>query len=245
MHRLAALLLCCSLVVIAAVTAAPAPFPRMSRGPILGITGWDRPVDPAGDCSFDRQGDRLTITIPGPGHTLDVEAGRLNAPRMLRDVDGDFAVQVRVAAVRDSGMAAERLRAGLLVTDGKSFVRLQRLLDRNAVSTQIDEPVSGHHEMAFSMSTRKNLAYLRLERRGDHFLLLCSHDGRQWRVTIDPFKLTWPHSVKMARKVKVGVLAEATGNGRISAIFDQFHLTPPPKRSPAGLIDPLFDGLDG
>jgi hypothetical protein len=51
MNRYAAMLLCA--VVPAAVLAAPAPAPRTS-GP--WFDGWDKPVDPLGDCRFERKG---------------------------------------------------------------------------------------------------------------------------------------------------------------------------------------------
>ena len=64
MHRRAALLLSCALAAVV-VTAAPAPVARP------WFAGWGRPVDPAGDCQFDRQGDKLTIHVPGGGHGLE------------------------------------------------------------------------------------------------------------------------------------------------------------------------------
>ncbi|MFO0845376.1 MAG: hypothetical protein U0797_23835 [Gemmataceae bacterium] len=109
MCRTAVLLCCCSLL---AVTAAPPP-------PVMWVTGWDRPVNPHGYCRFDRAGSKLTITVPGDGHELDVRNDRLNAPRLLKDVEGDFAAQVRVTGdftrAGLTGSWAFR-RTGLLVT---------------------------------------------------------------------------------------------------------------------------------
>jgi hypothetical protein len=239
MHRYAALLLCCALAVCAGVVAAPAPFPRPSRQSGPWFDGWDKPVDPMGDCRFDRKGDRLTMHVPGRRHTLNVEAGRLSAPRLLRNVEGDFAVQVRLSSIPDVSKGGRR-RAGLLVTDGKSFVRLQRSLDRGYVTTEIDKRGSGHHEIHMSGGWPNNWMYLRLERRVDHFLLMCSPDGRKWIQTTDPWSIRWPLSVEMSRKVKVGVLAEAAAEA-VEPVFDQFLLSPPPYRSPMGQVDLLLD----
>jgi hypothetical protein len=196
-------------------------------------------VDPLSDCRFDRRGDTLTIAVPGRGHTLDVEAGRLNAPRLLRDVEGNFAVQVRLRNVPDVSKGGRR-RGGLLVTDGKSFVRLQRSLDRGYVTSEIDKLDSGHHERSTDSGWPGNGMYLRIERRGDRFLLMCSENGRKWTQTTDPFSIRWPQEVEMSRKVKVGVLVEAAVHG-VEPMFDQFLLTPPPYRSPAGQIDIRLD----
>jgi hypothetical protein len=97
MHRPAVLLLCVALAV-ATVVATPAPFP--SRGRLSGpwLDGWHKPVDLQEDCRFDRRGDKLTITVPGKGHEFAVAKGRLNAPRLQRDVEGDFVMEVRVGA---------------------------------------------------------------------------------------------------------------------------------------------------
>ena len=52
-----------------AALAAPVPPPRPARGP--WGWAWDKPINPKGDCRFDREWRRLTITVPGEGHDLD------------------------------------------------------------------------------------------------------------------------------------------------------------------------------
>ena len=126
MHRYAVLLLCALVaagVVAAAggLMAAPAPFPtRTGRASGPWITGWDRVVDPVGDCKFDRRGDRLTMTVPGQPQEVDVTRGRLNGPYLLRDVEGDFVVQVRVGGDFLKGQGT----AGLLLLAGNNGVTL-------------------------------------------------------------------------------------------------------------------------
>ncbi len=58
--------------------------------------GWDKPVDPDGDCKFLVGKNTLFIEVPGKDHDLGVDRGVMNAPRMLREVEGDFTAQVRV-----------------------------------------------------------------------------------------------------------------------------------------------------
>src|SRR4051794_37371747 len=78
-----------------ATLAAPLPPPRPAPGP--WVRDWDKPTDPKGDCRFERDRGQLTITVPGEGHDLDpVDDVALDAPRLLRPVEGDFAVEVRV-----------------------------------------------------------------------------------------------------------------------------------------------------
>jgi regulation of enolase protein 1 (concanavalin A-like superfamily) len=187
-------------------------------------------VDPAGDCRFERGADKLTITVPG-------RTGRVAAPALLRDVEGDFAVQVRVGGdfrhAELLGRGVER-RAGLLLTDGKRAFSLER------VAGVEDLPVSLGQGSKLSLCIRtphprlrwcftngpplEKPAYLRLERRGDLLLMAFSQNGEEWTPT-------WAGStpllrLRLPRKLKVGVFAEATAPGPFRAVFDHFKLTP-------------------
>lgn len=82
LYVLIALLLAC------AALAAPAPQPL--------LPGWGKPVDPDKDCKFRRGKDSLTIEMPGGDHDYDTARKRLNAPRLVREFEGDFEIQVRI-----------------------------------------------------------------------------------------------------------------------------------------------------
>ncbi len=121
MRFVVSLLLCSAL----AFAADPDPNPFLS--------GWDKPVDPDKDCKFDKVKAGLTLTIPGKDHDLGVERGRMNAPRLLRDVEGDFVVQVRVGGdftPSNGSTTTERVPfvgAGLVLMNGdNTYIRLER-----------------------------------------------------------------------------------------------------------------------
>jgi regulation of enolase protein 1 (concanavalin A-like superfamily) len=230
MHRCAFLL--CALAALAA-SGAPAPLGRAW----LGIDGWRAPLDPAGDCRFDRDGARLTITVPGKGHDFDVAAGRLNAARLLRDVEGDFVVRVRVGgAFRPTGKTG-RQRAGLLLTDGTRFLKVQRVAAPLAVlDSQPVEPlclewsvVDGAQVFFFeNKPALEERAYLRIQRRGRSLLPVFSEDGRKWtRMRTSLPRLM--DGIRLSGKVKVGVFAESTAEGVMKVVFDRFELTAPSK----------------
>lgn len=108
------------LLIASAIFAAPAP-----KG------SWER-VDPDKDCKFDIKGNTMTIELPGGDHDLDPKRGRFNAPRLMREIEGDFIMQVRVCASfcpsAKSTVDGEdpRVAAGLLlIPAGENCIRLE------------------------------------------------------------------------------------------------------------------------
>ena len=89
-------------------------------------------VDPEGDCLIDGNAKPLTITVPATLHDLNAEIGLYNA-RVVRDVTGDFDIQVKV--VGDFRPGSQSNRAGgipfngggiVVFLDVDSFIRLER-----------------------------------------------------------------------------------------------------------------------
>ena len=62
------------------------------------LEGFGRPLDPDGDCSFKLDRWMLTVDVPGSHHDLSSEIGSMNAPRVVCDVDCDFAMVAQVDA---------------------------------------------------------------------------------------------------------------------------------------------------
>jgi hypothetical protein len=205
----------------AAATAEPDPEPDGFSA------GWDRPVDPDNDCKFKREKGGLTITLPGKSHDLD--AGRMNAPRLLRDVEGDFVALVRIDGKFAPSANAPRARelpyvsAGLVVmASDRPFACLQRSVRRsgNRESSQANWMLyeAGIPGKGFgaSFTLKGKPAYLRLERKGNR-LLASFGDGKKW-AELRPFV------VKLPKKVKVGVTASTNSTEPFSPHFDRFKL---------------------
>src|SRR5690348_11002745 len=60
------------------------------------IAGWGAVTDPDGDCTVKSEKGKLTVTVPEGTHDLNPRLGGMAAPRVLREVEGDFTVQVKV-----------------------------------------------------------------------------------------------------------------------------------------------------
>src|SRR5262245_43971475 len=88
-------LLCCPVLFSLALAA---PVPRPKEGAFE--KGWGRPRDPDKDCKLTLGATSLAIEVPGKPHLLHRGGQRplLNAPRLLRGVEGDFVAEVRVTS---------------------------------------------------------------------------------------------------------------------------------------------------
>jgi type 1 fimbria pilin len=83
----------CLVLTIAAILASSG---FSQDRPERNIKGWGDVVDPSKDCEFKPDGNRLTIVVPGTKHDLSIETGDITAPRVLREIEGDFIAQVKV-----------------------------------------------------------------------------------------------------------------------------------------------------
>jgi hypothetical protein len=107
-----------------AALAAPAPQTL--------LPGWSKPIDPDKDCKFRGGKNSLTIEMPGGDHDYDTARKRLNAPRFVREFEGDFEIQIRIridslpSAKSNSNDALENDLAGV----GVGFVGDKRMIIR-------------------------------------------------------------------------------------------------------------------
>jgi regulation of enolase protein 1 (concanavalin A-like superfamily) len=180
----------------------------------MGLRGWGTITDPDGDCKFIIEKDKLSIAVPGTDHALCVEQNRLNAPRVLRPVEGDFIVQVRVSGKYPFGgkSLVDTRRpfhgAGLLLwKDANTYVRLERaqvMFDGQAgsyVNWELRKDGDfGRMGGAGELDLKAETVWLRIERRGNTFYGSASADGVQW-TTMEPI------TVDLPRKLQVGILA--------------------------------------
>ena len=197
------------------------------------IEGWGRFIDPDKDCKFRLDKGSLTIAVPGTPHDLGAERGQMNAPRCVREIEGDFIVQVKVTgAFRPrKQLLQDRLPyhgAGLLLMkDDRTYVRIERAtyynteLGQSTVYTNFElrenaqMPRFGQPD---DFALQDNVAtYLRLERVGDKVHGAVSQDGLKWHY-LEAKTVTLP------RRVLVGVAAVNTASQAFEPQFSEFKL---------------------
>ncbi len=152
-------------------------------------------IDPDGDCDVvaDRETNRATILVPGTAHLLSAELGRMNAPRILGDIQGDFEVRLKVTGTSHPGGKATTSQyapyhgAGILLwQDPENYVRLEIAADLRKGKVfpyaNFELRRAGLLAVTQGLKIEDDASYLRLERRGDEVRGAFSPDGDHWTL---------------------------------------------------------------
>jgi len=224
------------------VVALIAMAPIAKAGPPRSLEGWGDVVDPTGDCRINLVKEKLTIAVPGTKHDLSVETGDTTAPRVVKEIDGDFIAQVKVSGnVRFNGRGLSQRYlpyhgAGFLIlVDDQTYLRFER-----AAISQPDG--AGMHYANFELRQGGNRTashalqmpdrdtYLRLERRGSRIIGSVSDNGLRW-MPLEPI------AAELPKRIKVGVVAVNTSTDPFKAEFSDGEIflketkaTNPPKK---------------
>jgi len=203
------------------------------------IAGWGTVTDLAGDCTVKEQDGKLAVTVPGGVHDLNASAGGMKAPRVLKEIEGDFTVEVKVTGEFKPGEIEGSFRvrpfngAGLLVwQDAGNYVRLERnvywvkehseyvcyppLLQRFKEGEEEEDicPAPTLYDNFF----RARSTWLRLERRKDELTASYSRDGKEWTVakTI---------AVELSKKLRAGIAVINTSAQPFTVEFENLNLS--------------------
>src|SRR5262249_25359598 len=139
------------------------------------------------------------------------EIGRMNAPRMLREMNGDFDVSVRVASISQPGGKATTTvyapfhGAGILLwQDSGDYVRLEIAADLRHGKTRpyvnFEYRKDGRLAASSGNLNIDGSNQLRLRRRGDEISAAYSPDGAHWTSFA-------PLSARLNDRVEVGIVA--------------------------------------
>jgi regulation of enolase protein 1 (concanavalin A-like superfamily) len=211
-----------------------APIPKETEAQRLARL-YGTPVDPAKDCKFTLDGDKLTITAGKGDHDLSVQSKEMNAPRVLKEIEGDFEMKVKVSGTYPKGAkgASEKRTLvfyghGLLVWDDeKNYVRLEKAyvdrLDGSPTYTygswELFAGGEWKRQGALSDYTfdEKDTAHFKLARKGSVFTASISKDGKEWK-DLDPIE------AEMGKKLKVGVAAVHICDTAFDAVFEGYEM---------------------
>jgi len=183
--------------------------------PLETVQGWGLVVDPVGDCKFEHADGKFAIKVPGAHHDLWPVKGKVNAPLVLQEVAGDFAIVVLVEEVTKAepttvlaGMAstASFHAASLIVwQDAKNFVRFDRTNmnkgGRTTTACYLHVYKNGERTAELAPAVPDKPTHLRLSRKGDRLTAAYSQDGGKKWTSLAEQKVT------LAEKLKAGVSA--------------------------------------
>lgn len=192
------------------------------------LEGWGLAIDTGKDCEFVPQQKSLTIRVPGTWHDLNPDSGKLNAPRVLREVEGDFVVKAKVDGEFKPGGKSTNPKgvpfngAGIIIwSDSDNFIRLERgaLLrnDKIRATVAFEEREGGYRGAVHNVASQPGPVYLRLERKGSRILGAVSFDGSSYRA-LKPIDTVWP------AKLKVGLSAINSSSQPLAAEFSDYSL---------------------
>lgn len=191
------------------------------------IKGWGQTEDPDGDCKISASDGKVTFSIPGTAHDLwpGGPPGRVNAPRILQEVEGDFTVQVRVASSVKPENGFFRSGTLLIWQDDKTFIRLDSACAHRGGSTfdfycylhvfkNKERLVNEHLRPLKDQPTD-----LRLERRDTRVVASFSQDGgKTWKAFSEK-------TVDLPRKLKAGVAAVNGTDSPFTVTLEDFKIS--------------------
>jgi regulation of enolase protein 1 (concanavalin A-like superfamily) len=193
------------------------------------LGAWGLAIDPDHDCQIVDQGSVLEISVPNTHHDLNADNDKLNAPRVMREVTGDFTMTVKVTGAfkpsdkSTNPKAVPYIGAGIVVwQDSNNYVFLGRaaINRRSKISefAAFEEREWGSRGALNNRGIDPGGVYLRLERRNNRLLGYTSKDGRSWS-RLDPMEPSYPSTLK------VGLYAINGCTEPINVRFEDFQFT--------------------
>jgi regulation of enolase protein 1 (concanavalin A-like superfamily) len=194
---------------------------------------WGSLLDPDKDCVFRAAGGKMHIRIPATAHRLAFEGRSMNAPRVLRPIEGDFHAEVKIEGpfpdARSLAADPPRVGAGLLAwQDEKNYIRYERTrasFEPDKWTCYVNWEFRRDGKLARMGVWEDGLldgdkpALFRLVRKGKTFTASYSQDGKKWH------ELPLVHT-SYGTKLLIGVTAVQNTAAGYEAIFEGLKVTP-------------------
>jgi regulation of enolase protein 1 (concanavalin A-like superfamily) len=193
---------------------------------------WGTFEDPDEDCAFKVENGVLALTVPGSDHDLSSERGKMNAPRVLRPVEGDFTVEVKVAGKfepRRQGVITRAAYQGagfLIRQDDNNYLRLDRACLWNGrdhiAYANFELRVGGALERFGSATVFTKLdndkeTWLKIERRGNEFKAYATQEAGKWQAL-------GTKTLAAPGRIEVGVAAINGAREQFTPRYSDFEL---------------------
>jgi regulation of enolase protein 1 (concanavalin A-like superfamily) len=190
---------------------------------------WGEEIDPDGDVEVVRKPTTLTITIPGKAHVLAPERNKMNAPRVVRPVEGDFTASVLVDGefrpARGSTVKGltSRVAGGLILwKDAENYLVFQHRAtagdDDGKNGAVLEEIAANRKGATLRQPVEDGPIFLRLERKKGRIYASFSADGKVWKE-LKPVDAAWASGT-----IQVGVVAISTSPGPHTVKFDNLTI---------------------
>jgi len=185
---------------------------QFTQDPVDAGWEWVNPVD---NCSYKlEKEDYLQISVP-PYHDLNSVSNNLSAPRLLREISGDFIIETKVS----DGDEGKKL-GGLVVWKAENcFARIDVASSgvwyEGCVYYQWNMDSKEGYPGVHLFKAEK--VWLRLERKGDRFTGYVSKDGENW------YRCGWV-DIPMEDPIKVGIHALCPYSPTTSTRFEYFKI---------------------
>lgn len=197
---------------------SPAPEPKG-----VAMPPWGEAIDPKKDSEIRGDKERVHIKIFG---TRTGAQTILNTPRVMREVEGDFVITVKVVGDFRAGGKSVNPKtlpfngAGILVwSDPDNYIRLERaaVTRRGRYSSYVnfEHFEGGARAAAHNEVMKGGDCWVRMERKGSRIHGSISFDGTTWKE-LKPIQTVWP------RKLKVGVSATSSSSQPFTVAFEEF-----------------------
>ena len=187
--------------------------------------GWGAFVDPDGTCKCKLENGQLTITIPNSTHeiTYRQDYSKLNGPRVLQSLEGDFNIEVKVLTFpRPQPMTAASgpysfVSAGILVwINEQNLIRLERGAESNSLFIHLERFAKAKTDSRKLKGITDNDVTLRLTRVGNKLTYYYKLDTKAGEPEIELFSET----VELPLRLQVGVLANNTTIKEFAPVFE-------------------------
>jgi len=172
------------------------------------LKGWGQLIDPDRDCEVTAKGGSLQFKVLAKLHDYSSEIKVQNAPRVLRELKGDFIVEVKVSGEFKPGAEGTHPQRGgyhgaglIVIKDKDNYISLHRgsILNLDGqVHQYANFELRKGGERTNSQSEIQipdEDTYLRLERRGNRICNATGPDGVHW-TSYEPIELEMPETIQ-------------------------------------------------